>query len=129
MKIPAIGLDPGCPPAGSHLHGVVALIARKSLMFMSLWMISKGERSGYEIMKEFRKGGMTAATPSRIYPLVAQLEKEGFVSKKVVMQGKRKTIIYRITPKGKRVLYGASQWLRSGLRGRFFKEMLAYGKK
>lgn len=110
-------------------HRVVELIAKKTLSFMTLWMISKRDLSGYEIIKAFGKEGMVIATASRMYPLLAQMEKAGIIRGKEKLKGRRKTKLYNITPKGREILSGASLWLRTGMRGRFFREMLRPGSK
>ncbi|MFA5076809.1 MAG: PadR family transcriptional regulator [Candidatus Micrarchaeia archaeon] len=99
-------------------------IVKKTVALMTLWMISKKPHTGYEVIKAFSAEGMHAMTPSRVYPLLAKLEKEGMVSGLAEARGKRKVRIYNITPAGRKNLCIASKLLCSGMKGRFFREML-----
>ncbi|MBU0585981.1 PadR family transcriptional regulator [Candidatus Micrarchaeota archaeon] len=100
-------------------------VFRKLAFLITLWLISKKQRTGYELIKEFEKDRMLAiALPSRIYPLLGNMGKFGLVEKKSKMQGKRKAYSYSITKKGKEVLKYASKCVSNGIKGQFFKEMV-----
>jgi PadR family transcriptional regulator len=91
-----------------------------------LWLLSKKEMHGYEIIKEIGSDPMVGRmNASRIYPLLAGLTNKKLVSQKTVMQGRRARKLYRLTPLGKEALRNARDYLkRSALIVRFMEDML-----
>lgn len=105
-------------------------VVKKVVSLMILWLIKKGPRSGYEIIKVFERQGMChVATASRVYPLLKMLERMKFVEKKARMQGRRKTWVYSITREGRGRMEYASKWLSSSVLGEFFREMSSHGTR
>ncbi len=101
----------------------------RMMAVMALWLIEKRERSGYEIMKVYREEGMPhMAAASRIYPLLARMEKDGLVKRKLG-KGRRTNYVYTITKKGESTLKNVSAHISAGLRGKFLREMLAGGRE
>ncbi len=102
-------------------------IINRMMGVMALWLISKRERSGYEIIKIYRGEKMPhMAAPSRIYPLLKKMEKDGLVKKKAV-KGRRKSYVYTATRKGTQLLKFVSSHLSSGIKGEFLREMIKPG--
>ncbi len=91
-----------------------------------LWMISKKEMHGYEIIKSMQSdGGFPAVTASKIYPMLASLSKRGLVSQKTEMHGRRPRKLYRLTARGKETFLHAKQFVsRSKLKKGFFEDMV-----
>jgi DNA-binding PadR family transcriptional regulator len=67
-------------------------------------MIHDSPKSGYDILKEFKKRTNGNWIPSKgtVYPLLSELEKDGLIRVKKI--GKRSKRIYEATPKVRRIL-------------------------
>ncbi len=71
-----------------------------------LWLIKQRPKHGYELMAEIKLLTGRIPKPGKVYPLLSQLESEGYlVSKWVRGKGKRQMKRYSITAEG-RVLLG-----------------------
>lgn len=101
-------------------------IARQKLSVFILWLISRNPMHGYDITKTIKDDPVLAPLPaSKVYPLLADLSKKGFVSYKTEMQGKRARKLYQITPSGKKVLKTVREFMkRSPLILEYVEEML-----
>lgn len=73
---------------------------RGMLSFLILFLLSKREMHGQELASELEKRKGDRPSPGTIYPALKALKEEGFV--KEVKKGK--TIVYALTPAGKRAL-------------------------
>ncbi len=69
-----------------------------------LWLISQGPRHGYELIKEVKRLTGQKLKPSVLYPLLYQLEREGFLVSELIRKGRRELKCYRLTEKGKTLL-------------------------
>ena len=88
-------------------------IGKEKFSIFLLWMISRKEQHGYEIIKTIKEDPhMPSFTASKIYPLLRDLTKKGLISSRKVMQGKRARKIYYITAKGKLVLEKAKAYIK-----------------
>jgi len=71
---------------------------------MILWLISKERSHGYELMSKINEispsDGETIRGPSKIYPVLHDLEEEGLIEGTWGSQGKRKIKYYEITDEG-----------------------------
>ena len=69
-----------------------------------LYSLQKKPKSGYEIISEIKEKTEGTWVPSKgtIYPLLRQLEKGGFITVKTTE--KRSKNIFKITPKGKKMI-------------------------
>jgi DNA-binding PadR family transcriptional regulator len=71
---------------------------------MILWLISKERSHGYELMSKINEispsDGETIRGPSKIYPVLHDLEEEGLIEGTWGSQGKRKIKYYEITDDG-----------------------------
>jgi DNA-binding PadR family transcriptional regulator len=69
-----------------------------------LYSLQKKPKSGYEIISEIKQKTEGTWVPSKgtIYPLLRQLEKGGLI--KVKTTEKRSKNIFKITPKGKKII-------------------------
>ena len=68
-----------------------------------LGMLSRGERSGYEIFREIQEGAAVFWTPARsqVYAVLPRLVERGFATVRHVAQADRPDkLIYRLTPAG-----------------------------
>lgn len=77
--------------------------ARSLLALYVIHSLSKGEKSGYDILKEL--GELTEGdwVPSKgtLYPLLHQLEEEGQIVSVTETTGARARAVFRLTPLGK----------------------------
>jgi len=94
-------------------------------MFL-LWLISKKERHGYEIIKLLKSDKhIPSVAISRMYPILNDLTKQGLVAQRKVMQGKRARKVYRLTKKGKAALEMMRKYIKkSPLMIEFMEDML-----
>jgi DNA-binding PadR family transcriptional regulator len=74
-----------------------------------LYSLQKKPKSGYEIISEIKEKTEGTWVPSKgtIYPLLRQLEKGGLI--KVKTTEKRSKNIFKITPKGKKIILSAKK--------------------
>lgn len=88
-------------------------MAKEKFSLFLLWMISKKEQHGYEIIKTIKDDPvMPNFAASKIYPILKALSKKGLISQKKAMQGKRARKVYYITAKGKEILKNAKGHIR-----------------
>ena len=80
--------------------------ARSLLALYVIHSLSKGEKSGYDILKEL--GDLTEGSwvPSKgtLYPLLHQLEVEGQIVSVTATTGARARAVFCLTPRGKETL-------------------------
>lgn len=69
-----------------------------------LWLLSRGPRHGYELIKEFGKLTGQKLKPSVVYPFLHWLEEEGFAVSEWVRKGGRNLRCYSLTSKGEGLL-------------------------
>lgn len=101
-------------------------VGRENFSLFLLWMISKKEQHGYEIIKTIKEDPcIPSFAASKIYPLLRNLLKKGLITQKKVLLGKRARKIYQITPKGKAVLQKAKSYImQSPLMKQYAEDML-----
>ena len=87
------------------------------LPVLVLQLIAEEPRYGNEVMKLIRKrtAGQWAANPGAIYPLLTQLEEEGFIAGEWEDSRKRTMRIYQITPEGEEELTRLKEIIRPKL--------------
>jgi PadR family transcriptional regulator PadR len=69
-----------------------------------LWLINQEPMSGYEVVKELERSTGQHLTSGLIYPLLYELEKDGFIVGEWTQKGRRRTKYYSITPSGTELL-------------------------
>lgn len=101
-------------------------LTRERFSIFLLWLLSKKERHGYEMIRTIGcDRGMAPAAASKIYPLLNSLLRKGLISQRKDMHGKRARKVYRLTAKGREALRRAKQYMRSSpLMVQYAKEML-----
>ncbi len=101
-------------------------IGREKFSIFLLWMISRKEQHGYEMIQTIRKdGAIPSFAASKIYPILRELHRKGLISQKKIMQGKRARKVYQVTKKGKGVLAKARQYIKkSPLMMAYAEDML-----
>ena len=71
---------------------------------MILWLISKKRSHGYELMNKLNEispsAEETVRGPSKIYPVLHDLEEEGLIEGAWELHGKRKVKYYEVTDEG-----------------------------
>jgi len=102
-------------------------ILKHMLHTFMLWVISKGDTHGYELLKKLQdEKGLRMVSASQLYPILKDMVNEGLISKKNEMHGKRVRKVYHITSKGRQMLRDARRYLcASPLKRKFMKEMVA----
>lgn len=103
--------------AGAKMHKKIAIT-------YVLWIIEKKPMTGYQLMKLLRKEHHEAmAKPSKIYPFLVGLEKQGLLRSKILKKGKRESKQYTITPKGKLVITTTRKILSQMMWGDFLRDI------
>ncbi len=100
--------------------------ARIRFSMFLLWLLSKKERHGYDIIKLIKSDRqIPSVAVSRMYPLLKDLAKQGLIAQRKVMHGKRARKVYRLTQKGKLALEMMRQYIKkSPLMIEFMEDML-----
>ena len=80
--------------------------ARSLLALYVIHSLSKGEKSGYDILKELGELTEGSWIPSKgtLYPLLHQLEEEGQIVSVAETTGARARAVFTLTPTGKETL-------------------------
>ncbi|MFA5049936.1 MAG: PadR family transcriptional regulator [Candidatus Micrarchaeia archaeon] len=101
-------------------------VVKKHIDILLLWKISRKKSYGYEIMDEINKkcGFIVKLTPSKIYPALNKMEKNGILISKKIKQGKRVRKEYSISSKGKRILLGVKRLMKTGPAREFYSDMI-----
>jgi DNA-binding PadR family transcriptional regulator len=101
-------------------------ITKERFLIFLLWLISKKEMHGYEIIKTIKSDkAIASVAASKLYPLLNELNKKGFVTQNKVMQGKRVRKVYSLTEKGRDALKRAKEYFKSSaLMVQFAEDML-----
>ena len=105
-----------------NINSIPSHFLQKMYLFI-LWIISKKELHGYEMIKMLRKEDMKSANASRLYPLLNKMHSEGLIFQKEKKQGKRIRKIYALTVKGRKKLSEGKK-LFPPLICEFLKEMI-----
>ncbi len=83
---------------------IVRAVVRGFSRAVILWLISQKPMSGYTIIKEIEKLTEQKFHAGIIYPLLYELEKDGFISGEWTQKGGRRIKYYSITEKGTQML-------------------------
>ena len=78
---------------------------RGMLSFLTLFLLSKKPMHGQELSEEIGRRKGTKPSPGTIYPCLKALKEDGFIEE----QRGGKTIVYSLTPEGKRALKVAKE--------------------
>ena len=65
-----------------------------------LWLVNQKTMSGYGIVKELERLTRQHLTSGLVYPLLYELEKEGFIAGEWTQKGRRRIKYYSITQSG-----------------------------
>lgn len=82
-----------------------------------LWLLSKGPKHGYKIIKEVKRLTGQKLKPGMVYPLLNWLEDEGFVVSAWIKKGRRDLRCYRLTDKGEGLLAKMRDLFSKPIRG------------
>lgn len=69
-----------------------------------LWLVSQKPTSGYRVVKEMKRLTGQSFHPGVVYPLLYELEEEGFIAGDWVQRGRRRIKYYSTTEKGTELL-------------------------
>lgn len=69
-----------------------------------LWLVSQRPTSGYRVIKEMKRLTGQKFHPGVVYPLLYELEEDGFIVGDWVQRGRRRIKYYSITEKGTKLL-------------------------
>ena len=83
---------------------LIRAIVRGFSRAIILWLISQKPMSGYSIVKEIERLTGQKFHAGIIYPLLYELEKDGFISGGWTQKGGRRIKYYSITEKGTKLL-------------------------
>ena len=83
---------------------VQAKLAKGLLDLIILQFLSSQPMHGYQVITKIRKTFGVYFGPSTIYPLLATLEKKGFVNSEWNMKNERPRKVYQLTTEGQNIL-------------------------
>jgi len=83
---------------------IVRAIVRGFSRAVILWLISQKPMSGYTVVQEIEKLTGQKFHAGIIYPLLYELEKDGFITGEWTQKGGRRIKYYSITEKGAQML-------------------------
>jgi len=89
---------------GNIQKEVQAKLAKGLLDLIILQFLSSQPMHGYQVITKIRKTFGVYFGPSTIYPLLATLEKKGFVNSEWNMKNERPRKIYKLTTDGQNIL-------------------------
>ena len=89
---------------GNIQKEVQAKLAKGLLDLIILQFLSAQPMHGYQVITKIRKSFGVYFGPSTIYPLLATLEKKGFVNSQWNMNNERPRKIYKLTSEGQNIL-------------------------
>ena len=89
---------------GNIQKEVQAKLAKGLLDLIILQFLSSQPMHGYQVITKIRKTFGVYFGPSTIYPLLATLEKKGFVNSEWNMKNERPRKIYTLTTEGQNIL-------------------------
>jgi PadR family transcriptional regulator PadR len=89
---------------GNIQKEVQAKLAKGLLDLIVLQFLNSQPMHGYQIITKIRKNFGVYFGPSTIYPLLASLEKKGFVNSEWNMKTERPRKIYKLTTEGQSML-------------------------
>ncbi|MEM2908721.1 MAG: PadR family transcriptional regulator [Candidatus Bilamarchaeaceae archaeon] len=104
----------------------VTRMLKKNFFVFLLWLLSKKEMTGYDVIKTLSKekearGVVSAAV---VYPALSSLLKAGLIRQKTVKAGRRIKKFYKTTEKGMREIKQFKDVFLTGLTRQFLEEML-----
>lgn len=86
-------------------------LAKDNLEIICLALLEKGNQSGYQMLKNVANHFHCIISQGTLYPLLYSLEKEGKI---MSSNGKGRTRVYSISPKGRKEIENKKQQLISG---------------
>jgi PadR family transcriptional regulator PadR len=89
---------------GNIQKEVQAKLAKGLLDLIILQFLNSQPMHGYQVITKIRKTFGVYFGPSTIYPLLATLEKKGFVNSEWNMENERPRKIYNLTNEGQNIL-------------------------
>ena len=89
---------------GNTQKEVQTKLAKGLLDLIILQFLSSQPMHGYQVITKIRKTFGVYFGPSTIYPLLATLEKKGFVNSQWNMSNERPRKIYKLTTEGQNIL-------------------------
>ncbi len=128
-RIPPPGPDQyrrifGIKGAAPTLREMGRVVRKKSLLFL-LWIVGRRQPiKAYGAMRLMQADGLFLATPNRIYPLFALMEKQGLVKSRRIPRDRRGAREYSITPRGRELLKMCRVMLNRGLIGEYMRDMV-----
>lgn len=111
-----------------HIHKAATAMMKKSSMVFLLWLLSKKEMHGYEIIKMLphENAVQRKVTPAFLYPVLNSMQKQGLVSCRKVKDGKRIKKLYKTTRKGlQQIKIVKEKFFKSGLMRQYMEDMMS----
>lgn len=108
--------------------------------FLMLWIIMEnGPIHGYRLMKQLDKffenlidvGSLRKSSPSKIYPILKDMENSGLIKGEELVQDNKKVIYYEITDAGEYLVYyirDSYRIIKNTSQGSLFNQFLNDGE-
>lgn len=113
-------------PAAGMRREFERQVMRHFFSVFLLWYLSKHESHGYGLIKTLKEEeGFGVITASQLYPALKEMTRQGLISQKKVLHGKRARKVYRITGTGREELARVRRRMQEKpLKRQFLKEMV-----
>jgi PadR family transcriptional regulator PadR len=102
-----------CNMNGFTIKKVDQNLTKGMLDLVILGLLKNKSMHGYGIIQSIRKDFGVYLGPSTVYPFLKNLEKKGQIKSQWDMNHDRPRKVYSLTPKGKNLLIGTEQSLRT----------------
>ena len=110
-----------------EMHRIAIEVIRERALVFLLWLFSKREMHGYELIRVLKQEQMLRISPkpAMVYPMLNALCKRGLLSCRVIKEGKREKKLYKTSEKGMEYIEMAKREYEKNklLRG-FVKEVV-----
>jgi len=81
-----------------------------------LWLLSRKAMTGYGVMKELSRITGQSLTPGAVYPLLYELEEEGYLTGEWRSRGRRRVKYYSTTARGGETLRRLRETIKTPLK-------------
>jgi len=85
-----------------EMHKIAMELVKKRALAFLLWLFSKKEMHGYELIRVLKQEQMLRISPkpAMVYPMLNALCKKGLLSCRIIKEGKREKKLYTTSQKG-----------------------------
>lgn len=95
---------------------LIRSIVRGLNRLIILWLLSRESMTGYRVMKKMAQITGQPLSPGIVYPLLYELEEEGYLTSEQRRHGGRRVKYYSITQRGRETLRRLRETIKTPLK-------------